>query len=235
MTTEVIDGYQLFFSEFIKDRKQEFFEFGLKNIIAADVDKARESWTDLKHRLKSDQPVFIRRYGRGGINSPLYEAFYTHVFNNNNIKPDPTNNAKPRQLLEQLTGFAKKPKGNLKPIQNFQVSHVFGRTKNALAFTAPWNIVYLPKLLDPFTGHEAKGAEVLEFTNLFQGKCIETFGELIQDFNEIMESDEVTSKLASGIDYVAVNNKLTEKQKQQFAESVYSEFEPIPLKINKNS
>lgn len=226
---EVIDGYQLFFSEFLRDRKQEFFEFGLKNIISADVGKARDSWIDLKYRLNNDQPVFIRRYGRGGVNTPLYEAFYEHIFENSNIKPDPTNNSKPRQLLEQLTGYAKKDKKNLKPIQNFQVSHVFGRTKNALAFTAPWNIVYLPKILDPFTGHEAKGDEVTEFTKLFQEKCINTFGDLIQDFNEIMNSDEVASKLASGIEYVATTKNLTDKQKQQFKTSVDSEFEPIQL------
>lgn len=45
---------------------------------------------------------------------------------------------------------------------------MFGRTKNIYAFTAPWNIVYMPKILDPFTGHEAKGEMVDEYRMLFQ-------------------------------------------------------------------
>ena len=52
---------------------------------------------------------------------------------------------------------------------------------------------------------------------------------MINEFNEIMKSDNVSSKLDSGIDYVAKTNSLDEKQKQQFEKSVYSEFEPIPL------
>lgn len=232
--SNVKDGYQIFFDEFIKERKQEFFDFGLNNVISAveNEDEARKSWSNLKRRLfYGDEPIYIRRYGRGGVNTPLYEAFYAHVFKHSNIKADPTNNAKPRQMLEQLTGYAKKKK-SLKPIQNFQVSHVFGRTKNALAFTAPWNVVYVPKILDPFTGHEAKGDEVTEFTKLFQEKCINTFGDLIQDFNEIMKSDEVAAKLDSGIEHVATKHGLNEKQKNDFARSVNHEFAPIPLESN---
>ena len=30
------------------------------------------------------------------------------------------------------------------------------RTKNVYTFTALWNMVYLPKIIDPFIGHEAK-------------------------------------------------------------------------------
>ena len=37
-------------------------------------------------------------------------------------------------------------------------------TKNALTFNAPWNIVYMPKLFDPFTGHESKGDITKKFT-----------------------------------------------------------------------
>jgi len=55
------------------------------------------------------------------------------------------------------------------------------------------------------------------------------FEDLILDFNEIMESDKLSPKLARSIDHVASENKLSEKQKQQFAKSVYSEFAPIQL------
>ena len=223
------DAYQLFFEQFIGGRKDEFFQFGLAQTIYGDAERSLLGWEDLKHRVLSGGPAYIRRYGTGGRNTQLYKDFYAHLFNNENIEPDPTNNAKPRQLIESLTGYMKKPKAGYEPIQNYQISHVFGRTKNALAFTAPWNIVYLPKLLDPFTGHEAKGEDVAEFTRLFQAQCYERFEDIILDFNEIMENDKLNSRLASGIDHVATENRLTEKKKQQFAKSVYSEFAPIQL------
>ena len=54
--------------------------------------------------------------------------------------------------MERLTG-----RKNKKEIINYQVSHIFGKTKNIYAFTAPWNFIYLPKIMDPLTGHEAQG------------------------------------------------------------------------------
>ena len=226
------DAYELFFEEFIGENKDKFFKFGLEQTIYANeisIKNARDKWEDLKLRLTSDQPIYIRRYGTGGRNTHLYKDFYANVFENEELREDPTNNSMPRKLIEELTGYMKKPRKGYTKIQNYQVSHVFGKTKNALAFTAPWNIVYLPKLLDPFTGHEAKGSDVANFTALFKNQCIDQFGDMINEFNEIMKSDNVSSKLDSGIDYVAKTNSLDEKQKQQFEKSVYSEFEPIPL------
>jgi hypothetical protein len=225
----VRDAYQLFFEKFIDGKKHKFFEFGLEQTIFADANKSKESWESLKYRLNNNEQVYIRRYGTGGRNTHLYIEFYEYVFNNSNIKSDPTNNKAPRKLLEEMTGYMKRPNKGFKKIQNYQISHVFGRTKNALAFTAPWNIVYLPKLLDPFTGHEAKGDDVVEFTKLFQKQCFDTFEGQILDFNEIMQSDKLKSKLADGIETVAINNQLTEKQKKPFAKSVNSEFAPIEL------
>lgn len=221
------DAYQRFFENLVS--QEDFFKFGLEEIIFADKVKAKTKWDSLKLNLFSNESVFIRSYGRKGVNSQLYQDLYSNLFGNTHIQIDPTNNQKPRKLIEELTRYMKSPKKGYEPIQNYQVSHVFGRTKNALAFTAPWNIVYLPKLLDPFTGHEAKGKSVAEFTKMFQKKCINEFKDMILEFNEIMESDQVTSKLSQGIDYVVAKNNLDQKQKQQFEKSVYSEFKPIQL------
>lgn len=42
------------------------------------------------------------------------------------------------------------------------------RTFLRLLLPAPWNIVYMPKMLDPFTGYEAQGELIDEYTDLFQ-------------------------------------------------------------------
>ena len=184
------DAYELFFEEFIGENKDKFFKFGLEQTIYANeisIKNARDKWEDLKLRLTSDQPIYIRRYGTGGRNTHLYKDFYANVFENEELREDPTNNSMPRKLIEEHTGYMKKPRKGYTKIQNYQVSHVFGKTKNALAFTAPWNIVYLPKLLGPFTGHEAKGSDVATFTALFKNQCIDQFGDMINEFNEIMK------------------------------------------------
>ena len=170
---------------------------------------------------------FIRAYGAGRKSSYLYLSLYRHVFDNPNVTLDPTNNANPRKVLERLSGFARQKRVGFEQIRNYQISHVFGRTKNVLAFCAPWNIVYLPKIMDPFTGHEAKGNDVDEFTKMFQAQCWDQFQELILDFNKIMLSDHVREKLELGIENVALENELLPSQKELFETSVRSEFAPI--------
>ena len=148
------DAYELIFEEFIGKNKDKFFKFGLEQTIYANeisIKNASDKWEDLKLRLSSDQPIYIRRYGTGGRNTHLYKDFYANVFENEELREDPTNNSMPRKLIEELTGYMKKPRKGYTKIQNYQVSHVFGITKHALAFSAQWNIVYFPKLLDPFT------------------------------------------------------------------------------------
>ena len=101
------DAYQLFFDDFFKGRKDKFFEFGLNQTIYADLEQAKNIWETLKHRLLNNEQVYIRRYGAGGSNTQLYRDFYTFVFNNENIAPGPSNNARPRKLIESLIGYMK--------------------------------------------------------------------------------------------------------------------------------
>jgi hypothetical protein len=96
-----------------------------------------------------------------------------------------SSNNKPTQLLQNLTGYRKN-----KNIFNYQVSHVFGNTKNVFCFTEPWNIVFIPKIIDPFTGHESKGDCIDKFQRLFKNKLYETFFAEITEYNKIMGSME---------------------------------------------
>jgi hypothetical protein len=105
---------------------------------------------------------------------------YNDVFGLN-INFDPTNNQKPSIVIQELTSHRKNV-----TIANYQVSHVFGRTKNVYCFTAPWNIVFIPKIIDPLTGHEAKGDFVDEFQALFRQKVADTFRDQIHEYNDIM-------------------------------------------------
>jgi hypothetical protein len=175
---QIRDAYAQFFELF---SKEDFFDFGFKNIITVDKEVVGHEWQRLIDRInQSSDDLYVRNFGRNGNENDNLAKLYKEVFNIN-INFDPTNNAKPKQLLQNLTGHVIN-----KTIFNYQISHVFGNTKNVYCFTAPWNIIFIPKIIDPFTGHEAKGNYVDEFQKIFKRNVYEKFREEILEYNEII-------------------------------------------------
>jgi len=125
-----------------------------------------------------------------------------------------------------MTGFSKTKHSKYNRIRNYQVSHIFGRTKNVFAFTAPWNIAYTPKLLDPFTGHEANGSMVKEFTTLFQKQAHVRFEKLIDDFNEIVSGQDFLDRIASCTQEL---KGYTSEDIQKLEKAIAENFKPIEL------
>ena len=222
------DSYTKFF-EYSKISKEEFFEFGLKEVIYAPYTKAESQWEILKQRITTNQKVFIRGFGRDSNGTALYLELYKNLVGNYKVTKDPTNNAEPTKVIKELTGYSKKENRDYKKISNYQVSHIFGRTKNVYAFTAPWNIVYIPKLLDPFTGHEAEGEMVDEFTKLFQEQSYKKFKKLIDDFNYIISSDKFKEKIDLSIDVMEKSEKFEEKIINKLRTSIQNEFSRIVI------
>ena len=195
------DSYECFFSQgFIT--KEQFFEFGLQETIYAPVEVATDAWENLKRRIITNQQVYIRGFGRNSNGTHLFQEFYKKVLGNEHVTVDPTNNAMPTKLIRDLTGYSKTKSAKHEPIRNYQISHIFGRTKNVFAFTAPWNIVYMPKMLDPFTGHEAKGEMIDEYQKLFQQQSYKHFEPLIEDYNKLITSPDLTERILEYLDKI---------------------------------
>ena len=215
----MIDSYEKFLSEYIT--KEDFFNFGLNETIYIPTSEVDKEWKNLKNRIKNNEEVFIRGYGRNAAGTSLFFDFYNKVFQHSNVSKDATNNDRPTRLLEKLTQLKKN-----KDIRNYQVSHVFGRTKNIFAFTAPWNIIFMPKILDPFTGHEAKGTLVDEFQLLFKQQNYNHFKTYIDEFNDIVTD----TKLLTSIDnyfYDMHSNNSDSVIIEKLRSSISDEFEPI--------
>ena len=217
----MIDSYEKFLTKYVS--KEDFFDFGLCETIYIPIDKVQHEWNSLKHRIFEDESVFIRGFGRDAAGTHLFLEFYKKVFQNNNIIKDPTNNQQPTKLLESLTGLKKN-----KDIRNYQVSHIFGRTKNIFTFTAPWNIVFMPKLLDPFTGHEAKGDMVDEYQKLFQQQSYDKFKPFIDEFNDIITDSHLVQAIENYFEELHDTNEDT-KMVKKFEKAVREEFSPIEL------
>lgn len=213
------DGYLDFFNYFeISD--DEFIEYGLNSTIVADKEKTFSSWNILKNNIVSNKEVFIRGYGRDSKGTDLYLELYRDIFRNENIKKDPTNNSKPTKIIQELTGIKKN-----KDIINYQVSHVFGKTKNPYLFTAAWNIIYIPKIFDPFTGHESKGKLKEKFIKKLQEKIYSEYGELIEDYNEIISKLDIVKNLENIRNKLNINTDVF----LQLRKDCLSEFEQINI------
>ena len=156
-----MDSYQKFLDHFAIDR-QALFEWGIEATIFPPAEKVVQEWASLKNRVFTNQPVYIRGYGRNGHGTQLYAELYKVLFGNEQVKEDPTNNTIPQRRIRQVTGLKRN-----KDIYNYQVSHIWGHTKNVFLFEAPWNICYTPKIMDPFTGHESKGDWPEEYQKIF--------------------------------------------------------------------
>ena len=192
------DAYLEFFDECVN--KETFFEFGLSHIIKIPLKEAIKEWKFLKSSIISknnryDRPIYIRSYGRNKSNNALYIEFYKNVFDKL-VLIDPSNNTHPRKLLQNMIPYTRRKtkKNGIDLILNYQVSHVFGMTKNAFCFCAPWNVVYVPKMIDALTGHEAKGDYVLEFQYRFRKMIIDCYRDMIMDYNSLFNELNILKK-----------------------------------------
>ena len=188
------DAYERFSNRF-SISLDDLFEFGLAETIRVPVDVAALEWAKLKQRIQSNEAITIRSYGSKGSGSHLFVDLILNIFGNANVEIDTNNNYAPTRVLENHSGYSKKGKKGCVSVRNYQVSHVFGRTKNSFAFTAPWNIVFLPKIIDTFTGHEAKGEASVRFQRMFQRHIFDTFEPMIDDFNSIVSNESLRTRI----------------------------------------
>lgn len=222
------DSYQKFLSEF-QITEIQFFEFGLKDVIYIPLQTAEREWETLKKKIDGNEEVFIRGFGRDAKGTYLFQELYKLLLNNHHVKKDSTNNAEPTKQIRQLTGFTKKSSSKFDLIRNYQISHVFGRTKNVFAFTAPWNLAYVPKIFDPFTGHEAKGQMVEKFTTLFQKQTYDRYYKLIEDFNGIVTDQSFLDKVNLSFNLMLDKGVIEKNDVEKLRSSFKSEFMPIKV------
>lgn len=218
------DGYQLFFDDF-GISSENIIEFGLKEAIFIPEEKIREEWESLKRKIfEGSGTTSIRGYGGGGKSTQLYLDLYQVIFGHINFKKDPTNNTEPKRIIQKLTGYKIG-----RDLQNYQVSHVFGRTKNPFAFSAPWNIVFLPKIVAPFTGQESKGELTVEFQKAFQEYTYFKYEDYIREFNEIVKNlNPMILSYISNID----NTQFTNDVLMQYEQISLGELKEIMYKMD---
>lgn len=216
-----MDSYQRFLSYF-NISQDEFLEWGIDAIIYPPIDKVYKEWENLKKRIFGNEVVYIRGYGKNAHGTKLYQDLYSYIFRNNFVKKDANNNTIPTQRIRNMTGLKKN-----RDIYNYQISHIWGRTKNIFMFEAPWNILcYVPKIMDPFTGHESMGEMTKKYKKLFIDKAYTRYKYFIEDYNTMLAKYNVEEKVNTYIAYLK-DSDISEKELSQFIKDVELEISPI--------
>lgn len=109
---------------------------------------------------------------------------------------------------------------------NYQVSHIYGKTKNIFLFEAPWNIALVPKIIDPFTGHETKGLWSEEYQQKFIAYANEKYVKFVSEYNELITNATITTGILEYISDLKKREGAT-KQILQFEKDVLSELTTI--------
>lgn len=215
------DSYQVFLDSFGIDKKA-LYQWGISATIFPSTEMVKAAWDNLKERILTNQKVYIRGYGRDAHGTQLYKDLYKELFGNFHIEKDPTNNAVPRKHIQQLTGL----RHNI-DLYNYQVSHIWGHTKNPFMFEAPWNICYTPKLIDPFTGHEAKGVWPKEYQEVFFSYATERYRPFIEEYNQLIGDYRVADRLNSYLQ--SIKATIPDKEFAQFQKDARNELSIIQL------
>ena len=221
------EAYANFFKAFELD-DSKIIKHGLIDTKYPEVDKIDSFWNELKDNIKNNKEVFIRGYGRNAHGTELFEELYRTLQLNDNIKKDSTNNSKPTQLLQKITNYSKSVKADFgrtgkEKISNYQVSHIFGKTKNPYLFTAPWNIVWKPKFMDPFTGHESSGSISKEYKKQFFKKCYNMYEKYINEYNELAAEKFSKENLEQAFKKIEKKN-IQKKLRNQFDSETFNRF-----------
>lgn len=222
------DSYERFIVKFNID-KDELYKFGISETILPEFDLVAQSWLELKKRIFNNGPVKIRGYGRDGKQTWLYIDLYKQLFNNTKVVKDPTNNTEPQKIISRLTGYKRN-----RNLFNYQVSHIFGKTKNIFLFEAPWNIAFVPKVIDPFTGHESKGVWSIEYQKQFFNYSFEIYKEFIEEYNLLISDKGVVEGTINYINSLKTQPDLTAKV-LQFEKDVIGELSAIEISPIKKS
>ena len=210
------DSYYDFMNHFgIKPK--DLFDWGVNAIVFPSDKMVDIEWQNLKRRIFNNEAVYIRGYGRDAHGTKMYTDFYGYAFKNFHVIKDPTNNNRPQANIKKMTGLTRN-----KDIYNYQVSHIWGRTKNLFLFEAPWNVCYMPKIIDPFTGHETKGDLPVDFQEYFIKKVQKKYRKYIDDYNSIISTYNINKLLSDYCSSNGINDS-------QFVNDAANELSIIPI------
>ena len=206
--------------------EKDFYQACNDEIIWPEGEIVKKLWKNHLVSINNHEPVVIRSVGRLGSKSKILKDFIEKVYNIN-IKFDQTNNAEPTKIIKITTGLTKCSNSVKGDLANYQVAHVFEeRTSNPYLFSAPWMTCYVPRIIDPFTGHEYVGGKTF-YTQYFMPIVFKKWGNYIDEYNEII-MEKTSNKFSEEID--AIEDARLKRNIIVTFSPLYEEIEVHPFK-----
>lgn len=210
----MLDSYDKLIPDYILQK--DFFRFGLEETIYIPTQKAQEEWVALKIRISTNKEVFMRGM-KENVHNQYYFDLYRKVLKQERVKKDPSNSQNPTKVIEKLTGLKKS-----KDLRNFQLVAPFNRSKNIYAFTAPWNLVFMPKIMEPFMSPDNTTPLAKGFQQAFEQHCYDRFEPFIKEYNAIM-NDVAFQEAVNDYFMGLYNSKYSERETMEKFEAVVRE------------
>jgi hypothetical protein len=216
----MLDSYEALIPEYIT--KEEFFRYGVEKTICIPDSKIKDEWDKLRKKLENNKAVFTRGSKASAENQLIFD-FYKTVFKNDSVKKDPSNTQNPTKVMDSLSGYTKKD------LKNYQLFSPFAKSKNALCFCAPWNIVYIPKILEPLLSAEASSPLAKEFKEYFLTHLYKKFKTYIDEYNKIVTNDHFVRSMDDYFRGMYENTYQDKAHVKKFEEVMYQEFAAIKV------
>lgn len=227
----VLDSYEIFFKDF-NINKNKFFDWGINNTIFTDFNIVSNEWKKLKHNiLNGGGEVYIRGSRAGYKNQEnMYKEFYKMIFPNAEIKIDLSGNTKAQNYIQKITSLKRN-----RDLSNYQVSHIWGKTKNAFMYMNALDICFAPRIIDPFT--DDTSCKVMsdwgeEYCKKFRNYAYNKYKNIIEDYNKLLINYNIENKINKYIELLILNKQhYSQKEINDFKENIKKQFTPIKEEI----
>lgn len=225
--------------EVFPDIADRLCQFGLENSVYAangtpeNDELVLRQWHDVVAALEGNDNIYIRLKDTNSQEFRFYRNLYAdpRLFGNNRLNAGGDGNYYAKRAIQNVTGWNVKqnPRRGMDRgcLVYFTVSHVFGnRTKNPLLFTAAWNIVLTPNLIDPFTNEENHYEFAERFKEEFRARIRESevVRRCINEYNAFIDRHDVHEFIRN-----FAPGGFTPEELLRLRDAALRNWEPIPL------
>jgi len=215
------DSYEALINDYLP--QENFFAYGLENTIYIPDEKVKPEWEKLKKQINSNKKTYMRGL-KDHTGNQLFFDFYGKVFKNEQVAKDPSNTQTPAKIIETLTGYKKS-----KDLRNYQLASIFGRGKNIFAFSAPWNIAYIPSIFDPLLNSEVSTDLATAYKQAFLQHSYTKFKPYIDEFNDMITNRHFLQSMDDYFARLYDNNMLDRTATAKFETLLREDFIPIAI------